>query len=79
MPWIKVSSDVHNAMKQYLLDIEGLSLGDLVDNAFSFAMENLDDFEKFAEIEETEEEEEEGEEEESEEEEEEESEEEEAD
>jgi hypothetical protein len=50
MPWIKVSSEVHNAMKQYLLDIEGMSLGDLVEDAFSFAIENLNDFEEFAEI-----------------------------
>lgn len=55
MPWIKVSSEVHNAMKQYLLDIEGMSLGDLVGNAFAFAIENLNDFEEFAEIGETEE------------------------
>jgi hypothetical protein len=59
VPWIKVSSEVHNAMKQYLLDIEGMSLGDLVGNAFAFAIENLGDFEEFAEIGETEEEEEE--------------------
>jgi hypothetical protein len=56
VPWIKVSSEVHNAMKQYLLDIEGMSLGDLVENAFSFSIENLGDFEEFAEISETEEE-----------------------
>jgi hypothetical protein len=56
MPWIKVSSEVHKAMKQYLLDIEGMSLGDLVGNAFAFAIENLNDFEEFAEIGETEEE-----------------------
>lgn len=56
MPWIKVSSEVHKAMKQYLLDIEGMSLGDLVEDAFAFAIENLDDFEEFAEIRETEEE-----------------------
>ena len=43
-------------MKQYLLDIEGMSLGDLVENAFSFSIENLGDFEEFAEIGETEEE-----------------------
>ena len=55
MPWIKVSSEVHQAMKQYLLDIEDMSLGDLVENAFSFVIENLDDFEEFAEIGETEE------------------------
>ena len=56
MPWIKVSSEVHKAMKQYLLDIEDMSLGDLVEDAFSFAIEKLDDFEEFAEIGETEEE-----------------------
>ena len=55
MPWIKVSSEVHQAMKQYLLDVEDMSLGDLVEEAFSFAIENLDDFEEFAEIGETEE------------------------
>ena len=41
-------------MKEYLVDIEGMTLGDLVDNAVCFAMENLDDFEEFAEIGETE-------------------------
>jgi TATA-binding protein-associated factor Taf7 len=55
VPWIKVSSDLHKGMKEYLVDIEGMSLGDLVEAAIAFAIENLDDFEEFAEIGETEE------------------------
>ena len=55
MGWIKVSSEVHNDIKQYLLDIEGMSQGDLVEAAFSYAMEHLEDFEKFLDLEETEE------------------------
>lgn len=57
MPWVKVSKDAHNDMKQYLVDIEGLSLGELVESAFDFCMQNLEEFEKFLQLEETEEEE----------------------
>jgi hypothetical protein len=46
MPWIKVSSETHKAMKEYLVDVEGLTLGELVEDAFCFAMENLPDFEE---------------------------------
>jgi hypothetical protein len=45
MPWIKVSKEAHKAMKQYLVDIEGLTLGELVEEAFAYALENLKDFE----------------------------------
>jgi len=55
MPWIKVSSDAHKGMKQYLVDVEGLSLGELVERAFEFSMENLEEFEKFLGLEETDE------------------------
>jgi hypothetical protein len=55
MPWVKISSEAHKAMKQYLVDIEGMSLGELAEDAFSFAMEKLEDFEKFVDLEETEE------------------------
>jgi hypothetical protein len=58
MPWIKVSSDAHKDMKQYLVDIEGLSLGQLVESAFEFCMENLEEFEVFLNLEESGEEEE---------------------
>jgi TusA-related sulfurtransferase len=51
MPWIKVSSDVHKAMKEYLLAIEEMNLGELVEATFDFAMANLPEFEEFAEIE----------------------------
>lgn len=51
MPWIKVSKDAHNDMKQYLVDVEGLSLGELVEAAFEFCMQNLEGFEKFLELE----------------------------
>jgi hypothetical protein len=57
MPWIKVPSEVHKAMKEYLVDIEDMTLGDLVENAVCFAMKNLQEFEEFAEIGEAEEEE----------------------
>jgi hypothetical protein len=46
MPWIKVSSEVHKAMKEYLVDVEDLTLGELVEEAFFFAMENMDSFEE---------------------------------
>jgi hypothetical protein len=55
MPWIKVSKDAHNGMKQYLVDVEGLSLGELVESAFGFCMENLEDFEEFLGLEEADE------------------------
>ncbi len=55
MPWVKISSEAHKDMKQYLVDIEGMSLGELVENAFSFAMEKLEEFEKLLGLEETEE------------------------
>jgi len=55
MPWVKISSEVHKDMKQYIVDIDGLSLGELAEYAFGFAMENLEDFEKFVGLEETEE------------------------
>lgn len=55
MPWVKISSEAHKAMKQYLVDIEGMSLGELAEDAYGFAMENLEDFEKFVGLEETEE------------------------
>jgi len=57
MPWVKVSKDAHNDMKQYLVDVEGLSLGELVEAAFEFCMQNLEDFEKFLQLEEIDEEE----------------------
>lgn len=45
MPFVKISSDAHKAMKQYLVDTEGLTLGELVEEAFAYAMQNLEDFE----------------------------------
>jgi hypothetical protein len=57
MPWVKVSKDAHSDMKQYLVDVEGLSLGELAESAFEFCMENLEEFEKFLGLEETDEEE----------------------
>jgi len=55
MPWVKISSEAHKNMKQYLVDIDGLSLGELADAAFEYAMQNLEDFEKYLELEEPEE------------------------
>jgi hypothetical protein len=62
MPWVKISSDAHKDMKQFLVDVDGLSLGELIEAAFEFCMENLEDssgkhegFEKFLELEESEE------------------------
>jgi fructose-1-phosphate kinase PfkB-like protein len=54
MPWIKISSDAHKDMKQFLVDIEDLNLGELVEAAFEFCMENVEEFEKFLGLEETE-------------------------
>jgi len=55
MPWIKVSSEAHKDMKQYLVDIEDLSLGELVEACYEYAMQNLKDFEAFLELEGTDE------------------------
>jgi hypothetical protein len=55
MPWVKISSDSHKDMKQFLVDVDGLSLGELVEAAFEYCMENLEPFEKFLELEESEE------------------------
>jgi hypothetical protein len=55
MPWVKVSDETHKDMKQFLVDIDGLSLGDLVEAAFDFAMQNLEGFEESLDLEETEE------------------------
>jgi len=55
MPWVKISSEAHKDMKQYLVDIEGMNLGDLVEALLTYAMENLEDFEKFLDLEESEE------------------------
>lgn len=55
MAWIKISSDSHKDMKQFLVDVDGLNLGELVEAAFEFCMENVEDFEKFLGLEETEE------------------------
>jgi len=54
MPWVKISSEAHKDMKQYLVDVDGLNLGELVESAFEFCMENLEEFEKFLELEEPE-------------------------
>jgi hypothetical protein len=55
MPCVKISSDAHKDMKQFLVDVDGLSLGELVEAAFEYCMENLEPFEKFLELEESEE------------------------
>jgi hypothetical protein len=54
MPWVKISSDAHKDMKEFLVDIEGLNLGELVEASFEFCMENVKNFEKFLGLEETE-------------------------
>jgi hypothetical protein len=51
MPWVKISSESHKDMKQFLVDVEGLNLGELVEASFEFCMENLEAFEKFLELE----------------------------
>jgi len=53
MPWVKISSEAHKDMKQYLVDIEGLNLGELAGTAFEFAMEHLEEFEKLLGLEES--------------------------
>jgi hypothetical protein len=55
MPWIKVSSEAHKDMKQYLVDIEGIGLGELVEACYEYAMQNLKNFEAFLELEGTDE------------------------
>lgn len=52
VPWIKISEDIHNAMKQYLVDVNGITLGGLAEASVEYAMENLKDFEDFLELEE---------------------------
>jgi mannose/fructose-specific phosphotransferase system component IIA len=56
MPWIKISSETHKDMKQYVLDIEGMNLGLLVEASFTYAMKNLKHFEEFLSLEEEDEE-----------------------
>jgi hypothetical protein len=51
MPFVKISKDAHKDMKQYLVDVEGLTLGELIESAFEYAMQNLHDFEQFLELE----------------------------
>ena len=52
MPWVKISSEAHKDMKQFLVDVDGLNLGELVEASFEFCMENLEEFDKFLELEE---------------------------
>lgn len=52
VPWIKISEDIHNSMKQYLVDVKGITLGKLAEASVEYAMENLQDFEDFLELEE---------------------------
>ena len=47
MPFVKISGESHKAMKQYLVDIDGVNLGELVEAAFQYSMENLPEFEEF--------------------------------
>jgi len=54
MPFVKISKDAHKDMKQFLVDIEGLTLGELLECAFEYAMQNIKDFEDFLEIEDNE-------------------------
>jgi len=56
MPWVKISSEAHKAMKQFLVDIEGLTLGELVEAAFEYAMQGPSEFDKFLDLEEPDEE-----------------------
>jgi len=51
MPFIKISSEAHKAMKEYLVDIDSYTLGQLIEDALQYAMENLEDFEEHAGIE----------------------------
>jgi hypothetical protein len=50
LPFVKIPSETHKGMKHYIADIEGMTLGEIVDAAFSFAMQNLEDFENFLEL-----------------------------
>jgi hypothetical protein len=56
LPWIRISSDAHKDMKEFLADIDDLNLDELVEAAFEFCMENVKEFEKFLGLEETEDE-----------------------
>jgi len=51
MPFVKISKDAHKDMKQYLVDVEGLTLGELIEVAFEYAMQNVEDFAEFLELE----------------------------
>jgi len=55
MPWVKISSEAHKDMKQYLVDIDDLNLGQLVEAAFEFCMENLEKFDEFLGLDDTDE------------------------
>lgn len=58
MPQIVVSTDLLKAIKEYLVDVEGLTIGQFVEDAVFFALENVTEFEEYIELEEVESEEE---------------------
>jgi len=59
MKQIAVSDDCWRAIKQYLVDVDGIDIGELVDACVLFAFERIDELEEELGIEEVDEEEEE--------------------
>ncbi|MCJ7482472.1 MAG: hypothetical protein MUO31_05850 [Thermodesulfovibrionales bacterium] len=55
MPTVIVSSECHKAIKQYLVDISGYDIGELIEDAVFFAMDHLEEFEEVVGIEDEEE------------------------
>lgn len=47
MPQIAVSKELLQGIKQYLVDVEGLTIGEFVAEAVFFAFEHLKEFEAF--------------------------------
>ena len=54
MPQIVVSKDLLKAIKEYLVDVEGLTIGQFVEEAIFFAFEHLKEFEEYLGLEEEE-------------------------
>jgi len=48
---VQISSECLRAIKDFIADIEGYAIGRALEDAWLFAMENIDDFEDYVEIE----------------------------
>lgn len=49
MVTVNVSSDCRKAIKEYVIDVEDLSIGEMAELCILFTFEHLDDFQEWAE------------------------------